>query len=100
VHEALDVDGPVFSFSGDLLHFPYRNWADQTDRTDRYTALAAEDARRMGRRGNVLKLVFGPPVSFVTSFVLRLGFLDGWRGALIAYAAARYVFRRELRILR
>jgi hypothetical protein len=45
-------------------------------------------------------LLAGPPISFIRTFFLRLGFMDGWRGALIAYAGARYVFLRELRILR
>ena len=100
VHESLDANGPVAQFHGDLLHFPYRNWTDHLERIDRYTQIASDAARQTGRRGNPLMLVAGPPVSFLRTFVIRLGFMDGWRGALIAYAGARYVFLRELRILR
>ena len=45
-------------------------------------------------------LIAGPPITFVRTFFLRLGFLDGWRGVMIAFAAARYIYLRELRILR
>lgn len=100
VHEWLESRGPVLRFESDLLHFPYRSWADHLQRIDRYTRIASDAARESGRRGNPLKLVFSPPLSFLRTFVLRFGFLDGWRGAVIAYAAARYVFVRELRILR
>jgi glycosyltransferase involved in cell wall biosynthesis len=100
VHEALKIDGPVIPFSGDLLHFPYRNWPDHLQRIDRYTRLAADAARAAGKKGNIFRLIFGPPLSFLRTFVMRAGFLDGWRGALIAAAGARYVFKRELRILR
>jgi glycosyltransferase involved in cell wall biosynthesis len=100
VHEALEVDGTVTPLSGDLLHFPYRNWKDHMNRIDRYTRLAADAARSSGTKGRFLKLLIAPPLSFFKAFVLRGGFIDGWRGALIAYAAARYVFLRELRILR
>ena len=100
VHESMVVDGAVTPFQGDLLHFPYRNWEDQVQRIDRYTQIASDAAHASGRRGNALMLIAAPPLSFLRTFVLRLGFLDGWRGAVIAYAAARYVFLRELRILR
>lgn len=100
VHEALKVDGEIHRFRCDLLHFPYRNWTDHLRRIDRYTELAAQAARKSGKRGNILRLFFGPPVSFFRTFVVRAGFLDGWRGVLIAAAGARYVFLREFRILR
>jgi Glycosyl transferase family 2 len=100
VHERLVADGPVDSLNGDLLHFPYRDWKDHEDRIERYTELAARAASSDGRRGNVLKLALAPPLTFLKSFVLHAGFLDGWRGLAIAYMGARYVFKREFRILR
>ena len=100
VHEALTVAGTIVNFKGDLLHFPYQDWRDHIRRIDRYTDLAAQAARKSGKHGNILRLLFGPPLSFLRSFVMRAGFLDGWRGVLIAVAGARYVFLREFRILR
>ena len=100
VHEALEVDGPVGNLRGDLLHFPFRNWRDHIARIDRYTRLASEAAKKNGRGGNVLKLFLAPPLTFIKGFLLQAGFLDGWRGLVIAYMGARYVFLREFRILR
>jgi glycosyltransferase involved in cell wall biosynthesis len=100
VHEALEVSGPIVDFKGDLLHFPYEDWPDHVQRIDRYTRLAAQASRKAGKKGNILRLLLGPPLSFLRTFVVRAGFLDGWRGVLIAAAGARYVFLREFRILR
>ncbi len=100
VHEWMKVNGSVGAFAGDLLHFPYRDWADHLVRVEKYTALAADAARERGRRGNVLRLIAAPLLAFSRSFFLQAGFLDGWRGAAIAYMGARYVFKREFRILR
>lgn len=100
VHERLNVDGPIRELRGDLLHFPYRDWNDHAARIERYTELAARAARSNGRRGNVLKLVLAPPLTFIKGFFLHAGFLDGWRGLAIAYMGALYVFKREFRILR
>jgi len=99
VHENLDVRGRILRMEGDLLHFPYRSWSDQIQRTDRYVELAARGAKPH-KSTAVLKLAGGPPAAFLKAFIVRAGFLDGWRGVLIAYAAARYVFLRQVRILR
>lgn len=100
VHESLEVRGEIGKLYGDLLHFPYRDWSDHRQRIDRYTSLASEAARRSGRHGSFLKLVLAPPVSFVKTLVFQAGLLDGWRGWVIAAMGARYVFKREVRILR
>lgn len=100
VHEWLEVHGTVGKLNAQLLHFPYRDMADHLARIDRYTRLAAESARKSGQRGNFLKLVWAPPLTFLKAFFLQRGFLDGWRGLLIAYMAGRYVFIRQFRILR
>ena len=96
VHEAMKVDGIVEKLNGDLLHFPFRDWSEQVAKLDKYTQLAADAARS----GSFLKMIFGPPLSFISRFFFHAGFLDGWRGLAIAYMGARYVFLREFRILR
>jgi glycosyltransferase involved in cell wall biosynthesis len=100
IHEKLESDVPIERFHGDILHFPFRNWDDHLQRIDRYTRMSSEAAKRAGRRSNPLMLVAGPPITFLRTFFLRLGFLDGWRGVMIAYAAARYIYLREMRIFR
>jgi len=100
VHEGLRVDGRIGELQGDLLHFPYRNFKDHAARIEKYTELAARAAESSGKRGSFLKLSVGPPAAFLNSFCLHAGFLDGWRGFIIAYMGARYVFRRQFRILR
>jgi glycosyltransferase involved in cell wall biosynthesis len=100
VHESMRVSGTVGRLDGDLLHCPYRDWRDHQDRVEKYTRLAAEAARSAGRKSSLLKLALAPPLAFIKGFLLKAGFLDGWRGLAIAYMAARYVFLREFRILR
>jgi len=100
VHERMQVDGPLGRLRGDLLHFPYRSWYDHLARAEKYSELAAEAARSKGRRGSVFKVLVAPPVAFIKGFLLDAGVFDGWRGLVIAYMAARYVFLREFRILR
>jgi len=100
VHEWVKVNGEVGRMKGDLLHFPFRDWQECQAKIDKYTALAAAERRASGKRGNIFTLIFGPAAAFIRSFIFQAGFLDGWRGFVIAYSAARYVFLRQFRILR
>jgi glycosyltransferase involved in cell wall biosynthesis len=100
VHERLDIEGRTGAFRADLLHFPYRTPQEHRETIDRYTRLAAAEAQNRGRGFNPARLIFGPPLYFLKTFVLRAGFLDGRAGLRIAVMGARYVLIREFRILR
>jgi hypothetical protein len=45
----------------------------------------------VGRRARLSDVILRPPARFLVFFVWRRGFLDGWRGLLLAYLAAHYV---------
>ncbi|MEY2982647.1 MAG: hypothetical protein RL562_2874, partial [Planctomycetota bacterium] len=52
-----------------------------------------------GRRARPLDLLTRPAARFVRFYVLKLGFLDGWRGLLIACLAARYAQLKYAKLL-
>ena len=56
--------------------------------------LAAECAR--GRRCGLLPVLFNPQWRFIRGYLLRLGFLDGWRGLVFALIEANYVREKYL----
>ena len=98
VHEAVEVAGPVGQLGGDLVHRSYRDVADFLTRTDHYTSLAAEEWVRSGRRFSGADLVVRPLGRFVSMYVVHRGFLDGWRGFLLAVLYAYYVFIRSVKV--
>lgn len=90
-HDRVSVDGAVERLRGELLHEPYRTFEDHLATIDRYTTITAEAMRAEGRRARLSDVVLRPPARFLVFYVLRRGFLDGWRGLLLAYLAAHYV---------
>lgn len=98
VHETLEVEGKVDTLSGDILHYTVRDASEHHLRMDRYTTLAAEQAYSQGGRASMLSLLFSPPVVFLRSYVLKLGFLDGVPGLAIARFAAHYEFLKNLKL--
>jgi glycosyltransferase involved in cell wall biosynthesis len=92
LHEAVEVDGPAGQLSGELYHYTVRTLDEHARKMEVYTTLAAEELFRAGRRRWRLAMLLAPLWAFVRTFVLERGFLDGYRGWLIARMAARYVF--------
>jgi glycosyltransferase involved in cell wall biosynthesis len=90
-HDHASVDGRVARLAGELRHEPYRSFDDHLRTIDRYTTIMAEEMRAGGRRARLVDVILRPPARFFVFFVWRRGFLDGWRGLLLAYLAAHYV---------
>jgi glycosyltransferase involved in cell wall biosynthesis len=91
VHESLRFAGKAGRLSGDLLHYTVRSLEEHQANVERYTTLAAQQMFAEGRRNWKPAVWFATPWSWFQNFVLRGGFMDGYRGALIARMAARSV---------
>ncbi|OGK84864.1 MAG: hypothetical protein A2W08_17725 [Candidatus Rokubacteria bacterium RBG_16_73_20] len=98
VHESVRVEGRVGRLASPLVHRSYRDVADFLERADRYSTLAAAEWVRSGRRAGVGDLVVRPAGRFLSMYVVRGGFLDGWPGFLLACLYAYYVFVRSAKV--
>jgi glycosyltransferase involved in cell wall biosynthesis len=98
VHESLVVDGPVKSLSGELLHYTVHTISDHVSRLDRYTTLAASHSASEGKRFSLVSCLFAPPLTFLKSYFLQGGILDGWRGLSISAFASWYVFLKQVKL--
>jgi glycosyltransferase involved in cell wall biosynthesis len=80
--------------SGDLLHYTIRTLTEHYAKQDAFTTRAAEDLFARGRRRWRGAMLVAAPWALVNKFMLQGGFLDGYRGALIAWTSARYVWMK------
>ncbi len=92
VHESLKVEGSIGHLESNLLHFTCGSLSEHLKSMDRYTTLAAEQLIAQRARVGWRHLIFNPPWTFVRSYILKRGFLDGLEGLAIAYMAALYNF--------
>ena len=92
VHESVRVEGEAGHFDGNLLHFTCESLSEHLRSMDRYTTLAAEQLIDSKRSVGYRHLVGDPLWTFVKTYVLQRGFLDGPEGLAIAYMAAHYTF--------
>jgi hypothetical protein len=86
--------GPIPILAGKILHYSAETPAEQNERIERYTDLAAREMVSHGRRATAFDLSLAPPFTFLQTYFLKLGFLDGRAGFHIARAAAHYVRRK------
>ncbi len=94
VHESVRVTGTVGHLQSNLLHFTCSSISEHLRTMDRYTTLAAQEIAARQNTVALSRLLFDPPWTFLQTYVLKLGFLDGVEGLAIAYMAAFYNFAK------
>jgi hypothetical protein len=97
-HDRLEVEGPVGTLAGDLLHYTYRDIADHVRGMDRFTSVAAGEYHARGRGGAVAMMILGPPAKFAKMYLLKAGFLDGLPGFVVAVMGSHYVFLKYAKL--
>jgi glycosyltransferase involved in cell wall biosynthesis len=89
-HDKVELEGQSGRLAGDLLHHPYRSLSEHLATIDRYTTTMAEGLVARGERVSLADVITRPPARFLGFYVAQLGFLDGWRGLVLASLAAHY----------
>jgi len=101
VHERVVVSGRVGECRHHLLHHSFSGVSDLLVKLERYGDLSARQMHEAGRRCRLADVLLRPPFAFFRTYVLKLGFLDGFEGLLISATTAflsftKYVKLREL----
>ena len=91
VHESVQVEGPVGSLLGEIIHRPYRNEEDHLQRIDRYTTLWARAEYEKGRRARLGAGEAAAAFAFLRNYVFKGGLWLGRVGYRISSLNAFYV---------
>lgn len=102
VHESfeLEEDATKGQLKSDLLHFSVES-PEHHNRmiAERYAPLGAGQMFEDGKRTSLTKAVFSSWFTFIRTYFLKFGFLDGKAGFAISYFAAHNVFVKHLILL-
>jgi len=98
VHEHLERGPDVGRLRAPLVHVPYRDLSHHIEKVNRYATWAAQDLSDRGRRARLMDLVVRPPLRFFQMYVLKLGLLEGWHGAVLCGLSAVSVFLKYARL--
>jgi glycosyltransferase involved in cell wall biosynthesis len=99
VHERLIADGPVRRLRGELLHYAFDSAEEVLRKVDQYSTAGAQRMHARGRRATLAGAVLRGMWSFVRTYFLRLGFLDGREGFMLAVSNAEGTYYRYVKLI-
>ena len=97
VHERVIVDGVVERLTEPLTHHPVLKIEDALSRMDRYSTAGADMLVASGRRVWFITGIVRGFWTFIRTYIIRAGFLDGREGFLLAVANAEGTYYRYMK---
>lgn len=92
VHEVWDIKGETGELVIPLLHFPHPSVTEFFSRINRWSTMDAEEFYQQGIRSTFWKIIVFPGAKFILNYYLRLGFLDGMPGLILALMMSFHSF--------
>jgi len=83
---------------GDLLHYSYNSIEQHINQINKFTEIAAKADFLRGRRTNLIKIMLFPKWKFYKDYIIKLGFLDGYYGLIVAKISAHANFIKHIKI--
>jgi len=98
VHERLIPQGQVAKLENPMLHFSFMNYSQVLQKVDRYSTASAEQAFAKGKTSSPLKAILHGAWSFIKTYIIRAGFLDGAQGFALAMSNSQGTYYRYLKL--
>ena len=73
-----------------MIHLAYKDVEEFIEKQKKYSKLS-------NKKKNIFKAIFSPCWTFFKIYVLKLGFIDGWHGFIIAKVYAKYTFWKYIK---
>jgi len=102
IHESveMEVTAKVADLNSDIFHFSVDSVTQHHQMIgERYAPLGARQMYESGRATSRFQVIMAGPIAFLRSYVLKLGFLDGFPGFCIARFAAYHAYLKHLLLL-
>ena len=95
IHETISLnskDSKAGKLKGDILHYTYQSYSEFSQKTEYFSSISAQSYYDLGKKAPIWKLILNPTWAFFKSYILRLGFLDGYNGYVICKETARITY--------
>lgn len=98
VHESLRTESAIGKLHNPLLHISYRSFDEVLDKINFYSSAGAEKLAKSGRKPSLTAALARGFWTFVRTYILKLGFLDGKRGLLLAISNAEGTYYKYVKL--
>jgi glycosyltransferase involved in cell wall biosynthesis len=91
VHEGVDLtETDVRTITGYIIHKDKTTLTNHITKMNGYTSLEIQRRKTHSLKRTVFQLITVPFLTFLKTYIVRKGFLDGYRGFIIAWLASFY----------
>ena len=84
---------------GDMLHYTYDSIDQIMAQTNKFTTIQSQAMYERGKRANLIKIVINPFIAFISGYIIKRGFLDGYNGFIIARYASHATLAKYAKLL-
>ncbi len=99
VHEHVMFDGAIKTLKNPILHISYTSLEEVLDKTNRYSSDGATKLVQQGKTASLSSAILHGLWAFLRTYILRLGFLDGRMGFILAVSNAETTYYRYLKLM-
>ena len=99
VHEKLITDQEVKMVGGEILHYSFYSIDQHQKQANDFSTHAANTLFEKGETTTVFRVLGAPVFSFFKNYFIKLGFLDGFYGLVIAVISAQAKFLKYAKLL-
>ena len=92
VHEKWNIKGKTVTLNNPLYHYPHQSIKDFLEEINHYTDLRSRELYKNKQKTNWFLIVLYPKAKFLQNYFLRLGFLDGLPGLVVALMMSFHSF--------
>jgi glycosyltransferase involved in cell wall biosynthesis len=98
VHESLAFTSPAGYLKQSLIHISYQNLHEVLDKMQRYAMLGAAELHAKNKHASLLGAIGHGVWAFMRTYIIRLGFLDGAQGLMLALNNAETTYYKYLQL--
>ena len=92
VHEVWQSSFPTINTNHHIFHCSHKTFYSLISKINFYTTIRSQELFDTKRTINILEIIFYPPGKFIQNYFLRLGFLDGTAGIIMALSMSFHSF--------
>jgi len=100
IHEKLLVDeSKLGTLKQALIHYSFMNADDVLRKINAYSSIRANRDHTDGKRASLSKALFHGIWAFFKTYIIKLGFLDGKKGLMLAISNAEGSYYRYIKLM-
>ncbi len=99
VHETHTIHGKIGYLKQDIWQIPFMNLEQVVHKMQRYSSLGAKKLQRQQKKTSMARALLHGLWAFIRIYILKLGFLDGWAGFVLALSNFEGTFYRYAKMI-